>query len=104
MNNKIFGFLLTWFLTGLAFAAPLPVHNTGVNTSNVLVAPGAQASFWTLSAAPAGASVSIGSLPFRYYNGAYFPDSSIAAWVSPQAGGNAGTTGIYTYELVVDLT
>jgi len=89
---------------GLASAAAIPVHNTGVNASNVLVAPGAQASFWTLSAKPAGAVEAIGSLPFRYFNGAYFPDTATAAWVAPQAGGNAGQAGIYTYDLVIDLT
>jgi hypothetical protein len=91
-------------LPGLALAAPIPVHNTGVNASDVLVAPGAQASFLTLSAEPAGAVEAIGSNPFRYFNGAYFADTATAAWVAPQAGGNAGLSGIYTYDLVIDLT
>jgi hypothetical protein len=90
-------------LPGPAFAAPLPVHNTGVNASNVLVAPGAQASFWTLTAKPAGAVEAIGSNPFRF-NCCYFADTATAAWVSPQASGNAGVNGIYTYDLVFDLT
>jgi hypothetical protein len=91
-------------LPGLAAAASIAVHNTGVNASDVLVAPAAQASFWTLSGEPAMAVEAIGSNPFRYYNGAYFPDTGTAAWVSPQAGGNAGVQGIYTYDLNVDLT
>lgn len=89
-------------LPSLALAAVV-VHNTGVDTSNVLVAPGAQASFWTLSAAPSGATESIGDLPFRYINGAYFADTGSAAWVSPQSSGNAGQLGPYTYDLVIDL-
>ena len=87
----------------LGVAASIPVHNTGVNTSDVLVAPGAQASFWTLSAEPAGAGESIGSNPFRF-NCCYFSDTSTAAWVSPQSSGNAGTQGIYTYDLSFDLS
>jgi len=90
-------------LPGLVLAAPFTVHNTGVDSSNVLVAPGAQASFWTLSAVPPGASEAIGSLPFRYFNGAYFADTTTAAWVSPQASGNAGQGGLYTYDLVINL-
>jgi hypothetical protein len=88
----------------LALAASIVVHNTGVGPTDVLVAPGNQTSFWALSAKPAGASEVIGSNPFRYFNGAYFADTSTAAWVSPQADGNAGPTGIYTYDLVIDLT
>ncbi len=91
-------------LSGFALAAPITVHNTGVNGSDVLVAPGAQASFWTLSAEPAGAVETIGSNPFRYFNGAYFADTATAAWVAPQASGNAGLNGVYTYDLVIDLT
>lgn len=90
-------------LPSVAAAAFLTVHNTGVNSSNILVSPGAQASFWTLSAEPSGATEAIGSLPFRYFNGAYFADTTNAAWVSPQSGGNAGQTGVYTYDLVINL-
>jgi hypothetical protein len=96
--------LVSMTLPGLALAASIQVHNTGVNASNVLVAPGAQASFWTLSTKPPTAVEPIGSNPFRYYNGAYFSDTATAAWVSPDASGNAGPTGIYTYDLVIDLT
>jgi hypothetical protein len=87
-----------------AIAAPIAVHNTGVNGSNVLVAAGAQASFWTLAAEPAGASEAIGSNPFRYHNPAYFADTATAAWVAPTASGNAGVGGFYTYALTFDLT
>ncbi len=90
-------------LPGVCTAAAIPVHNTGVNASDVLVAPGAQASFWTLAGAPAGATETLGSNPFRF-NCCYFPDTATAAWVSPQASGNAGALGIYTYDLVFDLT
>jgi len=85
------------------WAANLTVHNTGVNSSNVLVAAGGQASFWTLSAKPSGAVETLGSNPFRF-NCCYFADTSNAAWVAPQASGNAGLNGIYIYDLVVDLT
>ena len=91
-------------LPSLALAAPITVHNTGVNSSDVLVASGAQASFWTLSAEPAGAVETIGSNPFRYFNVSYFADTGTAAWVAPQSGGNSGTLGSYTYDLVVNLT
>lgn len=53
-------------LPSLAFAATITLHNTGVNSSDVLVAAGAATSFWTLSAEPVGASEAIGSNPFRY--------------------------------------
>lgn len=85
-------------------SVPITVHNTGVDTSDVLVAPSAQASFWTLSAKPVGAAPAIGSNPFRYYNGSYFADTATAAWVSPQADGSAGVIGAYVYDLVIDLT
>jgi hypothetical protein len=98
----LFSILVT--LPGLALADPIPVHNTGVDASDALVAPGAQASFWTLSAKPPAAVQVIGSNPFRYYNGSYFADTATAAWVSPQSDGNAGAAGNYTYDLVVDLT
>lgn len=91
-------------LPDLALADPIPVHNTGVDVSDALVAPGAQSAFWTLSAKPPAAVPAIGSNPFRYFNGAYFADTATAAWVSPQANGNASTAGTYTYDLVIDLT
>jgi len=96
-------FLASLFLQVIALAGTITVHNTGVNSSDALVAPGAQASFWTLSAEPAGAVEAIGSNPFRF-NCCYFPDTATAAWVSPQANGNAGAGGFYTYDLVINLT
>jgi hypothetical protein len=102
------------WLVGLSFLAALSVpaaqganlvvHNTGVNSSDVLVSAGAQASFWTLSAEPGGAVETIGSNPFRFFFGSYFADTGSAAWVAPQASGNAGVAGDYTYDLSVDLT
>jgi hypothetical protein len=69
----------------------------------VLVAPGAQSGFWSLGAKPVAAPQAIGSGPFRYFNGGYFVDTVNAAWVSPQADGNAGPLGLYTYDLVIFL-
>src|SRR5260221_2199625 len=88
----------------IASASTITLHNTGVNSSDVLVAAGAGTSFWSLSANPAGASEAIGSNPFRYFNGSYFADTASAAWVSPGSTGNAGVGGNYTYDLVFDLT
>jgi PEP-CTERM motif-containing protein len=95
-------FMAPLFLQALALAGTITVHNTGVNSSDVLVASGAQASFWTLSAEPAGASEALGSNPFRF-NCCYFADTATAAWVSPQASGSAGAGGFYTYDLVINL-
>jgi hypothetical protein len=96
------------FLTGLAFssfAIAQPVlHNTGVDGSDSLVSAGAAASFWELADKPAAASQALGSFPFRYYNGAYFPDTATAAWVSPGSNGSAGAGGNYVYALEVDLS
>ena len=96
-------FFLAATLLPTAFAATITLHNTGVNSSDVLVASGAQASFWSLSAEPSGASEAIGSLPFRFRAGSYFADTTSAAWVSPNANGNAGAGGFYTYDLVFNL-
>lgn len=82
----------------------LVVHNTGVNTSDVLVSPGAQTSHWTLLSAPPGASETPGQNAFRHFNGAYAPDSATSAWVSMAASGNASVSGFYVYQLLVDLT
>jgi hypothetical protein len=87
-----------------ALATPISVHNTGVNSSDVLVAPGAQTAFWTLLTEPVGASETIGSNPFRYFNGAYAADSATSAWVSPTSSGNAGVGGNYVYQLLIDLS
>lgn len=102
------GFRVSLFFAGLATSAlalAQPVlHNTGVDGSDNLVTAGAAASFWELADKPAAASQALGSFPFRYYNGAYFPDTTTAAWVSPGSGGSAGASGNYTYALEVDLT
>lgn len=86
-----------------ALAAPITVHNTGVDLSDTLVAYGAQTEFWTLASAPVGATEVIGSDPFRF-NCCYIADSLESAWVSPAASGNASVGGVYVYQLLVDLT
>lgn len=97
-------------LVALLFPLPafaqitLPVHNTGVDGSDALVVAGAQTAFWTLQTIPAGGTETIGSNPFRYFTGPYAPDSSVSAWVSPAASGNASVGGIYLYQLLVDVT
>ena len=96
--------LLAAALLPAAFAAPIVLHNTGVDSSDAVVAPGAATAFWSLSAEPAGASEALGSHPFRFNAGPYYADNAISAWVSPNANGNAGAGGIYTYDLVFDLT
>jgi hypothetical protein len=53
---------------------------------------------------PSGASETLGSNPFRYFNGSYYVDNSLSGWVSPGSNGNAGVGGIYTYQLSVNLT
>lgn len=82
----------------------LVVHNTGVNTSDVLVSPGAQTSFWTLLSAPPTATEVGGQNAFRYRTGVYAPDTGTSAWVSTAASGNASASGYYVYQLLVDLT
>lgn len=89
---------------GLLSAATITVHNTGVNGSGVVQPIGSSTSFWTLLSEPAGASETLGSTPFRYFNGAYYADNSVSGWVSPTASGNAGVGGKYVYQLMVDLT
>ena len=85
-----------------AAAAPITVHNTGVDATDTLVAPGAQTTFWTLLSAPDGAAETVGSDPFRF-NCCYVADSGVSAWVSPSASGAASVGGIYVYELLVNL-
>jgi hypothetical protein len=85
-------------------ATPISVHDTGVNVSDGLVATGSIASFWALTAEPAGATETIGSNPCRFRHPSYFADSSTAAWVAPTCSGNAGAGGFYTYSLSFDLT
>jgi len=97
---------ITWLLLGMHFAigAPIVVHNTGVDSSDSLVDAGEQTAFWTLLSAPTGATETLGSNPFRYFNTAYAADSSTSAWVSMAADGNASAGGVYVYQLLVDLT
>ena len=104
MSLKFLTILAAALITNsLVFAATITTENTGVNTSGTLVAAGAAASFWTLTAEPAGASETLGSDAFRFHNPAYFADTATAAWVSPTASGNAGAAGNYTYTLTIDL-
>ena len=86
------------------FAAPIVVHNTGVNSSDVVQSIGSPTSFWTLVSQPVGAGYTLGSTPFRYFNGAYYADNSTSGWVSPSSNGNAGAGGNYVYQLSFDLT
>jgi hypothetical protein len=86
-----------------ALAAPITVHNTGVDSTDALVAPGGEADFWTLLSAPAGATEAVGSSTYRF-NCCYVADSLDSAWVAPAPSGNASVNGIYVYELLVDLT
>ena len=97
---------VAWLLFGMqaAISAPIVVHNTGVDASDALVAPGAQAAFWTLLTAPAGATETTGSATFRFRHPFYAPDTSTSAWVSMNANGDASVVGFYVYQLLVDLT
>jgi hypothetical protein len=104
IKTKFIAAIILTLLAVPVLADPIPAHNTGVDAANALVAPGAQTAFWTLSAKPPAAVPAIGSNPFRYYNGSYFADTTTAAWVAPQADGNAGVNGTYTYDLAIDLS
>lgn len=91
--------------TALATRADnITVHNTGVDSSDALVASGAATAFWSLSAQPSGAGYAAGSNPFRYHHPSYAADLPNAAWVSPSSSGIAGAGGFYTYSLAIDLT
>jgi PEP-CTERM motif len=85
-------------------AATITIHNTGVNGADVVQAIGSTTSFWNLASEPAGASEALGSNPFRYFNGAYYADNALSGWVSPGSTGNASVSGIYTYQLLINLT
>jgi hypothetical protein len=87
------------------WASTIPMFNSGLAANGTaLAAPNGGASFfWTLASAPAGATEAIGSGTFRF-NCCYFPDVADAAWVSPGATGNAGVTGVYVYQMLLDLT
>jgi MYXO-CTERM domain-containing protein len=105
MRNLLIGLiLLVTPLLASASVATVTLHNTGVDANDALVAFGEATSFWTLSAAPSGSSQALGSTPFRFRHPAYAADTSVSAWVSPGAFGNAGTGGQYIYDLSFDLT
>lgn len=97
--------LLLLLSAAFASATMIEVHNTGVDSSDILVSSGAAASFWSLQSIPSGATEVIGSSAFRYYNPAYYPDTSTSAWVSITSGGtDASVLGMYVYSLTFDLT
>jgi hypothetical protein len=87
----------------LASAGTITVHNTGVDSSDAVVAPGAAAAFWRLLLPPAGASEVVGSGTSRVYNGSYYAPESVSAWVSANASGNTSANGYYIYALTVNL-
>jgi hypothetical protein len=82
--------------TGLGARCPRPFAS---NRSDVVMAPGSQPSFWTLSSEPAGAVEAIGSLTFRCRDPNHFADTATAAWVAPQASANAGAMGACTSDV-----
>jgi len=88
----------------LASAASVSLQNTGVDAGGNLVGAGQATAFWTLSAAPVGSSVALGSNPFRFRHPSYAADTSVSAWVSPGSNGSAGAFGQYVYDLSFDLT
>jgi hypothetical protein len=100
---KSYVLFLAAALVPATFAAPIILHNTGVDSADAVVAPGIQTAFWSLSSEPATATEAIDSKPFRF-NAGYFADTGTAAWVSPGANGNAGVQGFYVYDLAFDLT
>ena len=100
--NRAIAILAAVLFPIAAVAAPITVHNTGVDSTDTLVAPGAQTSFWTLLSAPVGATEAFGSDPFRF-NCCYVADSGVSAWVAPNSDGNASVGGFYVYELLVNL-
>jgi hypothetical protein len=87
-----------------ALAAPITVHNTGVDDADALVAAGATSAFWELVAAPEGAPEPLGSNPYAFLHGAYASNTLTSQWVSQGSLGNAGAGGFYVYGLDIDLT
>jgi hypothetical protein len=104
MSFKQMIFLPILVGAGILSAGPITLHNTGVNSSGVVLPDGSLTSFWTLSSEPIGATEALGGNPFSYYNIAYYANNSVSGWVSPLATGNAGMGGFYTYQLNFDLT
>ena len=59
--------LIEFLMPGSALsAAPIPVHKTGVDNSDVVEAPGLPISLWLIAAQSVRAGYLIGSTPFRY--------------------------------------
>jgi|LNFM01.1.fsa_nt_gb hypothetical protein len=85
-------------------AATLTVHNTGVDSSDSVVAAGEATNFWTLSAQPAGAGLSLGANPVRFKHPSYFADTATSAWVAGSTNGVDNVVGGFAYQLTVDLT
>ena len=97
--------LIAFLVLGSALsAAPITVHNTGVNNIDVVQSIASPTSFWLLESQPTGAGYTLGTTPFRHYNGAYYADNALSGWVSPAANGFAGLNGIYVYRMTFDLT
>lgn len=102
LNTICLALLVLGFTYGPSALAQI---NTGVvDEGGALVAAGLPAFGWRLTQKPAGATQNLDDPPFRYYNGAYFPDTEVAAWVSPSANGIAGAGGNYVYSLLLVLT
>jgi hypothetical protein len=103
--------LLSVALAGVAIlggsradAAPIIVHNTGVDATDALVPVGGVAAFWTLASAPVGATEAIGSFTYEHRNPAYAANTAVSQWVSPSPSGDASVFGDFFYETVFDLT
>ena len=96
--------LIAFLVLGSALsAAPITVHNTGVNNLDVVQAQGSPTSFWLLDSQPAGAGYVLGSTPFKYQC-CYYADNALSGWVSTGFNGNSGVNGIYVYRMTFDLT
>lgn len=97
--------LIAFLVLGSALsAAPIIVHNTGVNNNDVVQGNGSPTSFWLLYAEPTNAGYAFESTPFAYYNSEYYPDNHRSGWVSPGSNGRAGARGLYIYRMAFDLT
>ena len=96
--------LIAVLFSAAAQAAPIVVHNTGVDAADAVVAPGHPTAFWTLTTQPAASGLTLGSTPFRFRAGPYYADTATSAWVAPSASGIAGAIGHYIYTLPIDLT
>jgi hypothetical protein len=88
----------------LVEAATLTVHNTGVDAGDTLVAIGDVTGFWTLTAQPAGAGLTLGANPVRFRHPSFFADTATSAWVAGSTNGVDNVVGGFAYALTVDLT